>query len=163
RRKCLPSPTGQLRERALSVHGPVCGGGRGFRRYSGLRIRVAIRAPRITIKPFRLFRPSSRGERSVINILGSPRRLCDGVSRREFLKLGGLGAFGYGLAEHLAYATPQPAAAGPAATSQFGKAKACILIFLYGSPAQHETFDPKPDAVAEVRGEIGSTATAVPG
>jgi hypothetical protein len=93
----------------------------------------------------------------VINILGSPRRLCDGVSRREFLQIGGLGAFGYGLAEHLAHAAPGPAA------PQFGKAKACILIFLYGSPAQHETFDPKPDAVAEVRGEIGSTASAVPG
>src|SRR5205807_6417961 len=50
-------------------------------------------------------------------------------------------------------------AAGP----HFGQAKGCILIFLYGSPPQHETFDPKPDAVAEVRGEIGSIASAVPG
>jgi hypothetical protein len=94
----------------------------------------------------------------VINLLGSPRRLCDGVSRRQFLTIGGLGAFSYGLADHLACAAPQVVSA-----PQFGKAKACILIFLYGSPAQHETFDPKPDAVAEVRGEIGATATAVPG
>jgi hypothetical protein len=94
----------------------------------------------------------------VINLLGSPRRLCDGVSRREFLALGTLSAFGLGLADHLAWAAP---AAAP--TRRFGQAKACILIFLYGSPPQHETFDPKPDAVAEVRGELGSIPSVVPG
>src|SRR4051794_31825165 len=93
----------------------------------------------------------------MIDILGSPRQLCDGVSRREFLTIGSLGAFGFGLADQLA------CAAAPPAAPDFGKAKACILIFLYGSPAQHETFDPKPDAALEVRGEIGSAPTSVPG
>jgi len=91
----------------------------------------------------------------VLNLLGSPRRLCDGISRRDFLRVGSLGALGLGLADHFAMA----AGAGP----RFGQAKACILIFLYGSPPQHETFDPKPDAIAEVRGEIGSIPSAVPG
>ncbi len=94
----------------------------------------------------------------MLNLLGSPRRLCDGLSRREFLSLGSLGAFGFGLADHLALGAERSSAA-----SRFGQAKACILIFLYGSPPQHETFDPKPDAIAEIRGEIGSIESAVPG
>ncbi len=93
----------------------------------------------------------------MINLQGSPRRLCDGLSRRDFLTLGSLAPLGFGLADQLARA--EPAGTG----SRFGQAKACILIFLYGSPPQHETFDPKPDAIAEVRGEIGSIASALPG
>ena len=95
----------------------------------------------------------------MLNLLGTPRRLCDGFSRRDFLHVGGLGAFGLGLNDFYAAI----AAASPTPAAQYGKAKACILIFLYGSPPQHETFDPKPDAIAEVRGEIGSMPTAVPG
>jgi hypothetical protein len=45
----------------------------------------------------------------------------------------------------------------------FGQAKACILLFLYGSPSQLETFDPKPDAPFEVRGELGCIASSVSG
>lgn len=95
----------------------------------------------------------------MLNLLGSTRRLCDGLSRRELLRLGGLGAFGYGLSDFFA-AKPQ---AAEARAARFGQAKACILIFLYGSPPQHETFDPKPDAPEEVRGEIGSIPSVVPG
>jgi hypothetical protein len=94
----------------------------------------------------------------VLNLLGSPRRLCDGLSRRQFLCVGGLGALGLGLADHFALGANE-SVGGP----RFGQAKSCILIFLYGSPPQHETFDPKPDAVAEVRGELSSIASAVPG
>src|SRR5262249_17495535 len=45
----------------------------------------------------------------------------------------------------------------------FGKAKACILLFLYGSPSQLETFDPKPDAPVGIRGELKSIRSNVPG
>src|SRR5262249_46278560 len=48
---------------------------------------------------------------------------------------------------------------GPA----FGRAKACIVLYLSGGPPQHETWDPKPDAPAEVRGEFKPIASAVPG
>jgi uncharacterized protein (DUF1501 family) len=92
----------------------------------------------------------------MLTIQGTRRRLCDGVSRRDFLALGGLSALGLTLADTLA---PQAAAARPGA----GKARACILLFPYGSPPQHETFDPKPDAPPEVRGEMGAIPTAVPG
>src|SRR5262245_17117145 len=97
----------------------------------------------------------------MLRILGSRRTLCDGLSRRDFLHIGGLGAFGLGLSEFFqlqaAQSTPSPQ------TSGFGKAKACILLFPYGSPPQHETFDPKPDAPAEIQGEMKSIPTCVPG
>src|SRR5262249_21312809 len=48
-------------------------------------------------------------------------------------------------------------------TSSFGRARSCILLFLMGGPPQHSTWDPKPDAPAEVRGDFGPIATTVPG
>src|SRR4026209_3006367 len=77
-------------------------------------------------------------------------------SRREFLRLGGLGAFGLGLSDwsKLKAETSSPG---------FGRAKACILLFPYGSPPQHETFDPKPEAPAEIQGELKAIPTRVPG
>src|SRR5262245_38938562 len=96
----------------------------------------------------------------MIRLLGSRRTLCDGLTRRDFLQLGGLGAFGLGLGDVLRL---QTAHAKPTKGAGFGRARACILLFPYGSPSQHETFDPKPDAPAEVQGELRATATSVPG
>ena len=53
--------------------------------------------------------------------------------------------------------------ATPVLGSSFGRAKSCIVLFLMGGPPQHSTWDPKPDAPAEVRGEFKPIATAVPG
>src|SRR4029079_19305462 len=53
--------------------------------------------------------------------------------------------------------------ASPPFAEGFGRAKACILLYLYGAPSQIETFDPKPAAPVEVRGELGTIPTAVPG
>src|SRR5262249_24082764 len=44
-----------------------------------------------------------------------------------------------------------------------GRAKSCIVLFLMGGPPQHSTWDPKPDAPAEIRGEFGPIDTNVPG
>lgn len=49
------------------------------------------------------------------------------------------------------------------ASHRVGRAKSCIVLFLVGGPSQLETFDPKPDAPAEVRGPFRPTATSVPG
>ena len=88
------------------------------------------------------------------SILCRGPRLCDGLTRREWLRVGGLSAFGLSL----------PALFGArAAGATSGKAKACIVLFHLGGPPQHETWDPKPDAPAEIRGEFKPTATAVPG
>ena len=53
--------------------------------------------------------------------------------------------------------------ARPAAAATFGRAKACILLFMWGGPAQQETWDLKPEAPEQVRGEFRPIATNVPG
>ncbi len=97
----------------------------------------------------------------MLRILGSPKTLCDGVTRRDFLHIGGLGAFGLGLSDLLRLRELQ--ASPTRAPASFGRAKACILLFPYGSPPQHETFDPKPDAPVEIQGEMRAISTSVPG
>jgi hypothetical protein len=98
----------------------------------------------------------------MIRLLGSPRTLCDGRTRREFLRIGGLGALGLGLSDALRFWEARAESAVKKAAG-FGSAKSCILLFPYGSPPQHETFDPKPDAPAEIQGEMKAIRTAVPG
>jgi hypothetical protein len=83
-------------------------------------------------------------------------RLCDGISRREVLRAGGLAALRLSLPQLLA----GRAAASPNARRP---AKSCIVLFLMGGPPQHSTWDPKPDTPAEVRGEFGPIPTTVPG
>ncbi len=95
----------------------------------------------------------------MLRFLGSPKTLCDGLTRRDFLHVGGL--FGLGLGTLFRVQQAVASATRPAAS--FGKTKACILLFPYGSPPQHETFDPKPDAPPEVQGELKAIASAVPG
>jgi hypothetical protein len=92
-------------------------------------------------------------------ILGSPKKLCSGPTRREMLRAGGLGLLGLTLPDFLRL-TAAPAARAPL---HFGKAKACILLYLYGGPSQLETFDPKPDAPPEVRGELRSIRSRLAG
>ena len=99
----------------------------------------------------------------MLRILGSRKALCDGLTRRDFLHIGGLGALGFGLGDLFRLSEArgsQPVGISPGG---LGKAKACILLFPYGSPPQHETFDPKPDAPAEIQGELKSIASNVPG
>jgi hypothetical protein len=88
-------------------------------------------------------------------------RMCDGISRRELLKAGGLSTLGLSLPA-LAQARPSPRNS-PAASPSFGRARNVIFLWLQGGPPQHDTFDPKPDAPAEIRGEFGAIQTNVPG
>jgi hypothetical protein len=99
----------------------------------------------------------------MLRILGSPLRLCDGWTRREALRAGGLGLFGLTLGDFFRLREAQAARPAVKATRCFGKAKACILLYLYGSPSQLETFDPKPDAPVEIRGELGVIRSRLPG
>ena len=91
----------------------------------------------------------------MLRILGSRRRLCNGWTRREFI--------GASLMGPLGVAATSSAAQKASAHSSYGKAKACILLYLYGSPSQLETFDVKPDAPAEIRGTLGTIPSAMPG
>src|SRR6478752_2121463 len=97
----------------------------------------------------------------MLRVLGSHKRFCDGLTRRDLLHIGALGPLGLSLAGY-AQARETAQAARPAAAG-FGKARRCILLYLWGSPSQHDTFDPKPDAPPEVRGELGSIPTRLPG
>jgi hypothetical protein len=94
----------------------------------------------------------------MLSFLSRGVRLCDGVSRREALRVGGLAFTGLLWPDLLrARAERKPGPRG------FGKAKACILVFNYGGPSHIDTFDLKPDAPKEVRGEHRPIATRVPG
>jgi len=90
----------------------------------------------------------------MLRIPGQPHRFCDGVSRRNFLRIGALGMGGLNLAELLR------------AESQSGvrsSKKSVIMIYLPGGPPHQDTFDLKMDAPLEVRGEFKPISTRVPG
>lgn len=82
------------------------------------------------------------------------------LSRRQVLRAGTLGALGLGLDQFL---TARAARGGSAAAGGFGRAKQCVFFFMWGDPSQLDTFDMKPAAPAEVRGDFQPIATAVPG
>ncbi len=86
------------------------------------------------------------------------------LSRRQLLWAGGLGALGLTLPELL---RAEAERAGVQSTSDERAAsssiRACILIFYYGGPSHIDTFDMKPNAPAEIRGQFSSIATSVPG
>jgi hypothetical protein len=78
------------------------------------------------------------------------------MRRREVLRAGALGLIGLGL--------PQLLQAREASAGQRpGKARSCILLFMWGGPAQQDTWDPKPDAPAEYRGEFRTIRTRTTG
>jgi hypothetical protein len=90
--------------------------------------------------------------------LGSPSpRRCDGVSRRDFLKIGTLGWGGLTLAEALR------ARSSASVEVRGASDRSVILIWLDGGPPQHETYDPKPDAPEEYRGPLKPISTILPG
>lgn len=103
----------------------------------------------------------------MLSFQGRSARLCDGLSRREWLKVGGLSAGALTLADLLQIQSVNAAnplqQGAPKQSASFGKAKHCIVLFLLGGPPQHETWDPKPEAPEEVRGQFGSIETATPG
>jgi uncharacterized protein (DUF1501 family) len=80
---------------------------------------------------------------------------CDGLRRRDFLRAGALGGSALTLANHLRWASGGEAGSGPA--------QAAIFVNLGGGPSHLDTFDPKPDAPDDYRGEFKPIATAVPG
>lgn len=92
--------------------------------------------------------------------LGYPvRRHGGATTRRQFLQAGALGPLGLSLPGLLQASV----ARGAGAAATFGRAKRCILVFLNGGPSQLDTWDMKPGAPAEIRGELAPIATSVPG
>jgi hypothetical protein len=97
----------------------------------------------------------------MLNILDtSGLRLCDGLTRRTWLQVGSLALGGLSLPQLLA---SQTQAANSSRSVSFGRAKSVIVFGLVGGPPQHETWDPKPEAPQEIRGQFGVIPTRTPG
>lgn len=93
----------------------------------------------------------------MLTLWGRQHRLCDGLSRRELLRVGTLGATGVTLADLFR----QKSLAAPSAGMK--RAKSVIYIVLSGGPSHIDTWDPKTQAPAEIRGEFSSIPTRLAG
>jgi hypothetical protein len=90
----------------------------------------------------------------MFTLWGTGRRFCDGVSRRDFLRVGALGLAGLSLADVLRLRAEKGGES---------KARAVIMVCLACGPSHIDTYDPKPDAPADFRGEFKPIHTNVPG
>ncbi len=99
----------------------------------------------------------------MITIPGRVNKNCEGITRRDWLRIGGLsgiGGVGLSLADQLsARASGFQSGQRPS----FGRAKSCIVLFMFGAPAHQDTWDMKPDAPSDVRGEFRPIDTNVSG
>ena len=86
-------------------------------------------------------------------------RNCAGIARRDFIQLGVGGVLGLGMTDLVRLRASAADADGKASPDRVN----CILVWLDGGPTHYETFDPKPDAPSEVRGQFKPIPTTVPG
>src|SRR5687767_832322 len=105
----------------------------------------------------------------MLTLLGpsTPRRHCDGYSRRDMLRIGALGLGGLTLPQLLALEDAQAADATQTRRASEGRSakphKSLIMIYLCGGPPHQDMYEIKTDAPAEVRGPFAPIPTAVPG
>ena len=92
----------------------------------------------------------------MLTLWGKNRSFCDGLSRRDFLRVGALGFGGLTLPDLYRLRAQEPARAQR-------EQKAIIMIGLPGGPSQFEMYDLKPDAPDGIRGEFKPIQTKVPG
>jgi hypothetical protein len=85
------------------------------------------------------------------------------ILRRDVLQLGALGTCGLSLAGLLRSRAAAAGSPGGLSAGRPGKAKACIVIFQQGGPSHHDTFDMKPEAPVEIRGEFQAVQSSLPG
>ncbi len=97
----------------------------------------------------------------MLNLTGPGTKLCDGIERRSFLKLGGLSLAGLTLPQLLA--GEAQASRQRSRSSRRRRARSCLLIFLEGGPSHIDLWDMKPDAPEEIRGIFQPIDTSVPG
>src|SRR5438477_12556337 len=93
----------------------------------------------------------------MLDLFTGTRRDCTGLSRRQFLRVGGLSTLGLSLPGFLRLRQ------AAAAMGNDKKKINCILLWMQGGPSHHDTFDPKPEAPAEIRGEFQTIPTTLPG
>jgi hypothetical protein len=122
-------------------------------------LRVSVAEGRRITPPFCNFENRAVSNTTMLRILDDEVRLCDGLSRREVLRVGGLGLAGLSLPSLL----QSRAAAAPGGGRSFGRAKSCILLYMVGGPPQHETWDPKPEASEDIRGAFKAIPSSLDG
>jgi hypothetical protein len=105
---------------------------------------------------------SALGHAAMLRILGHPSLIDGRWTRRDVLRAGGLGLLGMA-GQPVRDSGISQAASSTAWLPCFGRAKRCLLLYIYGAWSQLDTFDPKPDAPAEIRGEFASIESVVPG
>jgi hypothetical protein len=99
----------------------------------------------------------------MLSIPGQAGWNCEGISRREWLRLGGLGTFGLSLPVLAAGRIRAGESGDPInRPPSFGRAKSCIVLFLFGAPAHQDLWDLKPSAPVEARGEFRPIPSSVP-
>src|SRR5213083_281096 len=99
----------------------------------------------------------------MLSIPGRMARLCDGYTRREFLRVGGSTLFGLSLPHFFSLQAEASAASPFAGSKGYGGAKSIILLFLQGGPSHLDIWDPKPDAPSNIRGDFKPIKTNVDG
>ncbi|MGD9720002.1 MAG: DUF1501 domain-containing protein [Pirellulales bacterium] len=97
----------------------------------------------------------------MLTFFGRRRQFCDGVSRRDFLKVGALSVGGLSLADLLR--AQSQAAVSPSGSRAPANGKSVIMVFLHGGPSHLDMYDMKPAAPAEFRGEFRPIRSNVPG
>ena len=95
----------------------------------------------------------------MLAIMGKRGKLCDGVSRRQFLKIGGLALGGLSFPEILRAEVQN----GSTSTGQGLSQKAIIMIYLSGGPSHQDMYDLKMEAPREIRGDFKPISTNIPG
>ncbi|HWN94392.1 MAG TPA: DUF1501 domain-containing protein, partial [Methylomirabilota bacterium] len=98
----------------------------------------------------------------MISIPGQPGSTCDGFSRREFLRIGGMSMAGITLGDILRLQA-QAGEVNAKGKAGWGAAKSVIFVFLQGGPSHIDIWDPKPDAPSNVRGDFKPIKSKVPG
>ena len=102
----------------------------------------------------------------MLSIFGSQTRFCDGISRRDLLKVGALAVGGLTFADVLRLRAQQESLTpipSPRGRGETGSRKAIIMIYLNGGPSHMDMYDLKPNAPVEYRGEFAPIRTNVPG
>ena len=99
----------------------------------------------------------------MLTIPGAKGSSCDGVSRRQFLQVGGATLVGLSLPQFFSLKALAAEAASAPLGKPFGNAKSVILVFLQGGPSHLDIWDPKPDAPSNIRGDFKPIKTKAPG
>jgi hypothetical protein len=92
----------------------------------------------------------------MLTVLGHPSTACDGLTRRALLQAGAISLLG-GVTHSPALASSSSRRAAQ------GRVRSVVLLDLFGGPSHIDTFDPKPAAPAEIRGEFSTIATSLAG